>query len=98
MPDAPNYFAKVIAAEHAVKSGELSPWPKAVIIGCPHCGRATKLCIPPFTFDAELRNMLLPPNTAARLACGAVVSLRRRIRHPFPLRAKRPQRPKCRPR
>lgn len=76
MPDAPNYFAKVIAAEHAVKSGELSPWPKAVIIGCPHCGRATKLCIPPFTFDAELRNMLLPPNTAARLACGAVVSLR----------------------
>jgi hypothetical protein len=76
MPDASNYFAKVIASERAVKPGELSQWPNAVIIGCPHCGRATKLCVPPFAFDAELRNMLLPTNTAAQLACGAVISIR----------------------
>jgi hypothetical protein len=76
MPDASKCFAKVVAAEHAVKPGEFSQWPNAVIIGCPHCGRATKLCVPPFAFDAELKNMLLPPNTAARLACGAILSIR----------------------
>jgi hypothetical protein len=76
MPDAPNYSAKAVSAEHAVKPGELSQWPNAVIIGCPLCGRATKLCVPPFAFDAELQNMLLPPNTAAQLACGAIISIR----------------------
>ncbi|MHB8539449.1 MAG: hypothetical protein ACYDCD_00695 [Candidatus Acidiferrales bacterium] len=65
--------AKLIDPERAVKPGELSAWPNALIAGCPECGRATRLSIPPFVFDFSA--VTLGPD-AALLACGAVVTLK----------------------
>ncbi|MHB8413283.1 MAG: hypothetical protein ACYDDI_15245 [Candidatus Acidiferrales bacterium] len=60
-------------AAHAVPQGGISMWPGALIVGCPECGRATRLSIPPFVFDFSA--VTLGPD-AAELACGAVVTLK----------------------